>query len=817
MEQRSHSRPQPTPQQPTRPLDAARQLLDPAPEVRLAAIRVLGANRYGPAQGSLCAIARAREGEEQVAALDALTQLPLKDDPELFTLAAELTHHNSRTVAEAAHRLLVYVLGEVTGSPSPGPVAAPVVVETIKVPAPRAQAPRVGGLVRDALCAETDGGRTAALRALDRLAIGEQQAAIARLLLEGDLDLVALTARDAITRFSGAELDVRRALCKASLAAFTRFDSSVTRAACADAALALLPSLAAVRLSASVTEAHEVHPLAKALVKLQPRQRREALSNWVRQLNRHDELLPPSMAPLLEHEADLSAAARTQLCAVIVAATERGTEHRAMARHQGTVATLLTKLTMPGSPLPRTLLRALSLSPVIDEQRAAVALCARVGTEEAAGWLETLATKSTPARDAVLQVLKRLPADEFETEVTSTKVRVRGRHKTPKGEPLRSEGRQLLDRKDRRWLLTADGDVVRATKDRLGCRCCHREYMLAEQGSQRPLRCPITNEVHLIAAGNSVVLLSAHDLGACQACDRRHALVWQGSEVRCAGCDKRHVRRGRRWLPETKNIIESMEQEVEWVRSERSELFPRVPDQLLDEGAPPSLFARLQPREARALRATVTLHDATRGKKGRGSGTGFIVARDGGRLAVLTTRHMFETDDDGKRLGTPRAVNATTVVGESVPVRLVWRASGALDVALCVLEIAQTNGIETVGLADDPGHLGDELFTFGNAGGFPWSMFKTRIAGVRDLPTRRGVDARWVQPSDPVPRGMGGCALINDDGEAVGLFSFLQVDSTAAAEIDLFLASSTIRKALVRERVVFAGRPLVKLLGKASD
>jgi hypothetical protein len=629
------------------------------------------------------------------------------------------------------------------------------------------------------------------------------------------MDLVALSARDCIGRFADADLEIRRALCKATLAAHSRFDSTVTRAACADASLALLPSLAAVRLAVGLSEAHEVRSLAEALSSLQPRQRREALGNWVRQLGRHAEIVAPSIPVLLTYEADIGAAARAQLAAVLVGATERSSEHRALARQQGALATLLTKLLMPGSPVPRALLRALSLSPVIDDQRAAEGLCARLGTEEAAGWLETLATKSEPAREAVLQVVKRLPTSEFEITVSTTWVRIRGRYKTPKGEPLRSDGRELLDSEDRRWLLTADGDVVLAGRDRVGCLCCHRSYVLADPGPNKPLRCPTTNEVHLLTGIDSVVLLSAHDLGACTRCDNKHALHWFDGQVVCAGCGRTHVRRGRTWRSrEQDEVNDDLQTEG---RGERSELFPRIPDELLDEGAPTSLFARLQPHEERALRATVTLHHVRRGKAHRGSGTGFIVARAGRHLAVLTTRHMFETDDDNRKLSAPRAVSATTVVGESVPVRLAWKASGALDIALCILEVQDTDGLATLALADDPGHLGDELVTFGNAGGFPWSMFKTRIAGVRDLPTRRGIEARWVQPADPVPRGMGGCALVDTQGQAIGLFSFLRVDTTHAAEIDLFLSSQTIKKALVRERVVFAGQPLVKRLGKASD
>jgi S1-C subfamily serine protease len=103
---------------------------------------------------------------------------------------------------------------------------------------------------------------------------------------------------------------------------------------------------------------------------------------------------------------------------------------------------------------------------------------------------------------------------------------------------------------------------------------------------------------------------------------------------------------------------------------------------------------------ARPIRAAISANVFLRARDGQQqwSGSGIVLARDGEHVAILTNRHVVESDD-GRRLA---LLSASTVAGELGRVRVVWRAARGLDLAVVEGQLTDAAALEVMRLPDAP-------------------------------------------------------------------------------------------------------------------
>ncbi len=794
--------------------------------VRLGAIETLAEARFRPAMRLLAALAKGRTGDEQVFALAALSRLAEPADAQELRPLAEPLARGADPFLQPHAAALLAALG-ITSPAPPAPVATP-------APAPVAAAPVDPGFFLDSpnrelrraaitqalaapdpgpalaaalLAARADGVRLDLLAALDRLPPADLVAACLPLVAQAAPDTLALVARALTARLDQVATAQRAATVRATASARARVpDGSLAAAALDDLALAHAPPEALAPLLARVDalDPDTARRLARRLAPLSPAQLADLATPLLAALQRAPTTLP-ALAPLLAPAAPhLPAAARDTLLDLLLTADLAAAdpdEHLALAR-------LFVALASPGVDAPAALLAALAQAAAPDARLALVAVAAASATEAAAeALLAALTDLLAEVRDAARAALATLPALHVSVHFDGDgRATLSPAYRGPDGAPLEATHGALRG-PDGDYALDARGRVVRVASTAYGaCACCRRPRVLSRPAGARRPRCPRTALPHL-RDGQANVPEHAHPLGGCDACDAPVALARRGFAVACPACHTPHREVDGGWVKAPPPRISGR------VSPPREPAAPEPPPPCDDRGIPifeertvapsPADLAQLPPAIASAMAANVVL-EARRGDQ-RWSGSGVVVAREGGALAVLTNRHVVE-GPNGER---DALLDAITVTGEQVPARVEWVAEGDVDLALVSLGVASADALAVQPLGSRRAHVGARIFTLGNPMGLAWSYSAGTIAGLRDLRSPSGVPVRVIQTQADIAGGSSGGGVYLEDGELVGVVSFSKVNYDRLDTLHFAISMDTIVDTLRRERVTFEGRPLL--------
>jgi serine protease Do len=190
----------------------------------------------------------------------------------------------------------------------------------------------------------------------------------------------------------------------------------------------------------------------------------------------------------------------------------------------------------------------------------------------------------------------------------------------------------------------------------------------------------------------------------------------------------------------------------------------------------------------------------------RWNGSGIIIARDGNHIAILTNRHVVESDDSQRLC----AMRAMTVSGEAITVTAVWRAKRGIDLALVEGRVSQPDSIGVMALGAGAVQVGDETFAIGNPLGLAWTYSKGNLSAIRHWTTQDNQQVRILQTDTNIAPGSSGGGLFHKDGHLIGVITFLR-QGHAGGSAHFALSLAAIRDAFSREAVRWRGRQLHEL------
>ena len=744
-------------------LDAALAgLAHAAATVRLGVIELMRAARHRGAIARLHAHADAHAGDERVFAVRALADLAGPEDAPLRADAEAWARSADAFVAAQGARLLA-ALG-------PG------------------DAPTRGGLARDAealFAAARTRDRLAPLAAIEARGPAAL-AAIARLALaKGDDDLVALVARALIRQ--AAALPEPAALVPLVEAARRRVGGApIAVVALDDAALALGGLAHAARLVARLGEL--TPPTVEALAALLAAQPPATIAlhapGLIAALTGRPALwsaLGPPLA-LAAPALRASAAAELRPCVDRVIAELRA------GRDQPPVtvvsaARVLATLAQPGEPLPTHLRRALERIAALAAAQALVALCARLATEAAAHAL--IAVTRDPLPEAAAAATAAIAAWRSPwIELTAGPPPVlTPRYVAADGAALtRKDERLVLG--DVEYALGPDGAPVRVDATAHGaCLCCAPPRALV-RARGAGLRCPAA-WVPYLRDGAQVIREDAHPFGRCPRCDSDRPRVREGTRTVCLACGA-----GRDVVAPPPGGL------------------PNVPV-ARDAAAlptPPTLaeFALVSPtiRAAMGANVFVRAHDGDASY----NASGIVIARDGDHVAILTNRHVVESDDQARLC----RLEAMTVAGEVHELRTVWRAARGIDLALIEGRVADAGHLAVMPLGGGAALVGAQVFAIGNPLGLPWSYSTGTLSAIRDWTSREGLPVRVLQTDTAISPGSSGGGLWHTDGHLLGVISFGH-QGGHGSPVQFALSIAAVKDAFARDDLRWRGRRLAEL------
>lgn len=171
--------------------------------------------------------------------------------------------------------------------------------------------------------------------------------------------------------------------------------------------------------------------------------------------------------------------------------------------------------------------------------------------------------------------------------------------------------------------------------------------------------------------------------------------------------------------------------------------------------------AAAQSLEELATTAKVSVvHLAIHGPSGKeiGSGSGFVVSRDG---VVVTNYHVIEKAS---------AVTATFFGGKKVPALGLLGANPARDIA--VIQLAG-NDYPVLKLGDSTAlQQGTSVVVLGSPKGFAGSLSQGIVSAIREegLPNRKyRYFGRLIQITAPISHGSSGSPVLTSDGQVIGV------------------------------------------------
>ena len=112
---------------------------------------------------------------------------------------------------------------------------------------------------------------------------------------------------------------------------------------------------------------------------------------------------------------------------------------------------------------------------------------------------------------------------------------------------------------------------------------------------------------------------------------------------------------------------------------------------------------------------------------------------------------------------------STLLVGR---VRVVWRASRGLDLAIVEGQLTDAAALEVMRLPDAPVQVGARVFAIGNPLGLAWSYSAGTLSAVRQWTTQEGLAVQVLQTDTAIAPGSSGGGLFHEDGRLLGVMSF---------------------------------------------
>jgi hypothetical protein len=622
-------------------------------------------------------------------------------------------------------------------------------------------------------------------------------AAAAKLTFQkGNADLVALMCRAVIRR--AQDLPSPEKLQQLLEAARARVgDTPVASAAIDDALLALGGSAPSPALLARLVELddRQLDLLARRLCERPPGEIALHVPALLDALAKRPALWA-SLGPAIVHAAPHARdSARAKLRKLTDGVVERLRQREQLPPIAITSACwALAQTAEPGEPLPRQLRTALERIADAAAARALCALCGRLATEQAAAVLigmlrDPLLEARAVAREA-LQAW-RSPWIQVEGEAPPQIVT---RYEDAHGQPLARRDDRLVSVSGagagEEHVLDARGRPVPSRETELGgCLCCAPPRALVRR-PREGLRCPSSWEAHLREGGRTM-LEKDHALGRCRRCDSGRPRVRDGSRVICLDCGA--------GLPSAGGFGLSPLPPTGPSEPGRAD-----PGDALPEPPPREELEHITPQIRAAILSNVFL--SARDGDQRWQGSGIVIARDGDHIAILTNRHVIESDD-AQRLC---AMRAMTVSGEAMAVRTLWRARRGIDLALLEGRIREPERVGVMALGSGAGLVGAEVFAIGNPLGLAWSYTAGTLSAIRHWTTQEGQSVRVLQTDANIAPGSSGGGLFHQGGHLLGVMSFLRQGPTGGSA-HFALSVAAIRDALARDDVRWRGRVLAEL------
>lgn len=442
-----------------------------------------------------------------------------------------------------------------------------------------------------------------------------------------------------------------------------------------------------------------------------------------------------------------------------------------------------------GEALPRHLRLALERIAVSEASTALAALCGRLATQEAAAVLVGM------LRDPLAEA--RASAREQTTAWRSPWVRIEddvivAHYEDETGQTLAQRGGKLVvPSSGEEYVLDPRGRPTRAGETEWGgCMCCTPAHALVKRRGEG-LRCPSSWESHLRESGRTM-FDKDHALGRCTRCDSVRPRVRDGARIICIDCGAGLAANETPVGPAPQRPVVPSEHG----RGGDDDALPKPPTrEELDHVSP-------------HIRAAIVSNVFLQARDGdqRWNGSGIIIARDGNHIAILTNRHVVESDDRSRLC----ALEAMTVSGEAVRMSCVWRASKGIDLALVEGHVANPEHLGVTALGGGVGKVGAEVFAIGNPLGLAWSYSAGTLGAVRHWTTQDGQSVRILQTDANIAPGSSGGGLFHRDGHLLGVMSFLR-QGHAGGSAHFALSIDAIREAFARDGIRWRGRSLADL------
>ncbi len=791
-----------------------RGLEHPQQRVRLGVIEILQRAGYRESLRRLVQHARDLDGDDRVFAMRAIAQLAEPGDEFLIdSVRGWLTW--SDPFVEVHAQKLADTLGLSPGrgvgkatTAGTATAAAPAAATVSSAAGPREPGAMdsLDKLVVRLFAADRGSERIALVEAIERR--GPQAlAAVAKLLLQkGNADLVAHACRAVIRHAQGVPHPEQ--LLRSLEAARTRLGNApIAQAAIDDALLALAGVAISPALLARVGELDraQLDALVARLGELAPGDVALHAPALLDALGRAPALWS-AFGPVLAHAApQLREGTRGELRGLV----ERVLDDLRKARPLPpvtlvSVCWVLARIAERGEPLPRPLRVALERLADAHAVRALGALCTRLATEEAAvSLIAMLRDPLSEARATAREALRAWQSPWVGVEGVpgsdgrdgSQPPTVAPHYIDDHGQPLTRRGGRLTAVSGDDYVLDARGRPVRASETESGgCLCCAPPRALIRRRGEG-LRCPSSWESHLRDGGRT--LLERDDaLGRCKRCDSVRPRVRDGARVVCFDCGAGLPGIGGNGDGDGAMPPQDPPVPSEHGRAHRPDALPKPPSREELEHVAPAIRA--------AILANVFL--LARDHHASWNGSGIIIARDGNHIAILTNRHVVESDDS-QRLA---AVTAMTVSGEAIPMTPVWRARRGVDLALVEGRVGNPESLGVMALGSGAVLVGAEVFAIGNPLGLAWSYSAGTLSAIRHWTTAEGESVRILQTDANIAPGSSGGGLFHRDGHLVGVMSFLR-QGHAGGSAHFALSCEAIRQALVRDGVRWRGQLLGEL------
>jgi hypothetical protein len=722
-------------------LVALSQALDhPELCVRLGVIEVLWRAGHRESLGRLLTHAGQSTGDDRVFALRALVQLARPEDEALHApLAAWLTSSDPFVSAQAQ------ALARALGRPPIGADEPSASSGSEKPASPTRARYGEGGLVVALLAARTDADRIALVTEVERDGWMALAPVAQAALPQGNAAVVALLCRALIRTAETIPAATQQALYPMLEAAHARVGAShVAADALGDALLALQgsPESPALLLHLSAMSGADMAAALGRLHDRPPEQLAHKAPILVGLLKQRPALWPvvgPLLVDAAPHLPEEVLVELREVCETALAELRKGVALTPVTLLS--LCWLQAELSAPGDPLCLPLRRALERLDPAEAALALAALCARLATEEAARALaDLLGSPLAEAQAAAVDAARRWESPWVHLAVEGPAERPRVTLSTGYQD---ARGVPLV-RADR--FLVADGGELHA---------------LGPRG--RPLRVEQTEH------------------GACLCCAPPRALVLpDDGELRCPSSWQSHRPEARRLMPAPPR--------------------PRAPESTSWPPPPgPQELALMAPHFRRVMTANVFLLGESAGQAWTGSGV--IVARDGGDVAIVTNRHVVAPHEASGLI----VLSALTVSGEVFPVTTIWRASRGLDLAIVEGHVERADTLGVVALGSGGAAVGAPVVVVGNPLGKAWSYSLGSLSAVGDWEGVDGESVRMLETDAPAAPGSSGGGLFDADGHLLGL---MVGEDRASTGVGLAISLEAIRAALARDGVRWRDQPL---------